>query len=72
MTPAADVHRVIGAEITIGKILAHTPADNKGDVWPSIQISEAIELMVSESVERSISTTRADMRPAFSGSGERH
>jgi hypothetical protein len=59
---AAEKDRMIIAEQTIGKLLAHAPEDPGDHLWPHVVIRECLEAWQAEQIERGVVIERFNMR----------
>lgn len=59
---AVEKDRLVIAEQTIGKLLAHAPDDPGDHLWPHIAIRECLEDWQAEQIERGIVSERFNMR----------
>jgi hypothetical protein len=62
---AASDRADIGASY-VGKLLAHAPADNGGDLaWPAVEVRDLIEEIASEPLEQGLAVERFNMRGVY-------
>jgi hypothetical protein len=59
---ASEKDRLVVAEQTIGKLLAHAPEDPVDHLWPHIAIRQSLEDWRAEQIERGVATERFNMR----------
>ncbi|MGD0955951.1 MAG: hypothetical protein ABR953_03880 [Candidatus Acidiferrales bacterium] len=59
---AAEKDRLVIAEQTIGKLLAHAPDDPGDSLWPHIVIRECLEDWQAEQIEQAVVIERFNMR----------
>lgn len=63
---AKDQDRTAVADLKIGEILAHAPADPADGCWPHRAVREVIEELASEDIDRGLLIERRNMRGVFS------
>ena len=59
---AAEKDRLIIAEQSVGKLLAHAPEDPQDNLWPHVVIRECLEDWRAEEIERGMAIERFNMR----------
>ena len=59
---AAEKNRLIIAEESVGKLLAHAPEDPHDHLWPHVVIRQCLEDWRSEEIERGMAIERFNMR----------
>jgi hypothetical protein len=62
---AAEADRATIADLTIGEILAHAPADPNDGGWPHQGIRNVLEQLVADDIERGLMIERFNMRGAY-------
>lgn len=63
---SVDANRAAITDQSIGRLFAHSPADQLDGAWPHVAVRRAIEEFSSDEIERGIAIERFNMRGAYS------